>query len=343
MGRPWCVGLIVAAVACSAAANTYAADDPPLRIAIVADPGTERWQNQIAEDLRSRGFEVVITDPGGGDERECASSATLRLGAVAVMRLKHHEELIEVWVSGSPDMPARMREAVAPVASTDRAYGDAVVQAVELMRASLIQVRRQMAAKAKAAESHAPEPIPEVAPAPRKPESYSSLAVSAGVGPLLASGGSTPAFGMPLDIRLALSPTWGVDLLGFVPLRKGWLQEPEATARVSPVLIGAGASATPWRGSILVPHIGASVQAALLDLSAEARPGFVGGAERRYAIVPALRAGILVRMTDAFGLRLEGWGGAAVPQTNVRFVDRKVGSWGPVVGSVALMVEVRAW
>jgi hypothetical protein len=343
MGRRWCVARVVAALACAAAAHALAADEPPLRIAIVADPGTERWQNQLAEDLRSRGFEVVITDPAGGDEHECTSIATLRLGAVALMRLKQHEELIEVWVSGSPDMPARMREAVAPVAATDRAYGDAVVQAVELMRASLIQVRRQLAAKTKTAEPRAPEPIAEAAPFPRQPDSYSSLAVSAGAGPLLASGGSSRAFGIPLDIRLAMSPSWGVDLLGFVPLRKGWLQEPEATARVAPLLLGAGASVTPWTGTILVPHLGASVQAALLDFSAEARPGFVGGAQRRYAVVAALRAGVLVRMTGAFGLRLEGWAGAAVPQTNVRFVDRKVGSWGPVVGSVALMGEVRAW
>jgi hypothetical protein len=342
MSRPWCVGMLVAVLACSAAVRAHAADDP-LRIAVVADPGTERWQNQLAEDLRSRGFEVVITDAGSGDERECASSATLRLGAVAVMRLKHHAELIEVWVSGSPDMPARMREAVAPVSSTDRAYGDAVVQAVELMRASLIQVRRQMAAKARSAKTPVPEPVSDQAPAPRQPQRYSSLAVSAGVGPLLASGGSSPAFGMPLDVRFALSPKWGVDLIGFVPLRKGWLQEPEATARVSPLLLGAGVSLTPWSGAVLVPHFGASVQAAVLDLSAEARPGFIGGTERRYAMVPALRAGILVRMTDAFGLRLEGWAGAAVPKTNVRFVDRQVGSWGPVVGSVALMLEARAW
>jgi hypothetical protein len=324
------------------AAPAAAATEAP-RIVVLADPDAARDQNLLAADLRSRGFEVVLTDVGEGDERERTASATTRLHAVAVLRVKDHGDLIEVWISGDPDKPARMRDTVAPFSDTQEAHSDAVVRAIELMRATLIEVR----STANAAKEPAPS---RPAPAPRLPEiiisrsaetaRQRSVSLAVGLGPLHGSGGATTAFVAPLDLRLALPHPWAISLRAVVPVRNAWIRQAEGTAHIVPLLIGASAWITPWRGGVLVPFLGAGASAVVLRLSADANPGYEDYAARYVAFMPQVTAGTSVRLTELLGIRGELWAGSMIPHARIRFVDHEAGSWGQMVTGAALSVEV---
>ena len=162
---PW--GVLVVALACLGVANAQSTSPAPPRIVVIGVPGAQRQQNQLVEDLRSRGFEVVETDIGPGDEHERASSSTYRLHASGMLRLRGTGNLIEVWVANEPGGAAQLREVVAPFEATDASRNDAVVRAVELLRASLIEIRRaQTPVALPSSSTRSPEPAASPTPAP---------------------------------------------------------------------------------------------------------------------------------------------------------------------------------
>jgi len=327
----------VAAISLSLASSTAVAQQPvpKPRVLLLAERGTERERNFVLGDLQARGYEVLDAPDG-----EPAASATARMDAMAALRIRDGG-LIEIWVSGPSLGAATLRDMVAPYSSADEARTDAVVRALELLRAHLIEVHPPPRALEPEPRRSSHSGQPQAAPdrAPQLPGQRVRIGISAGAGWLKASGGVGAALGVPVEIRILPAPGWGLAAGVFLPVRSGSLSAPEADATVSPTLMNAGFWACPWSGGWLAicPEAGLSV--AVLSMSAEANAGYVGHAGTALTGIAWVGAEVSIPLASSLALRAGGRGGATIPGDRIRFVGREVATWGPLVATGSISAE----
>ena len=206
------------AVIVSAAAEAVSAAP---RVAIVRDPEPtaerEAFENQLRSELAAAGFEVV-TVRESADSPEALETIASREGSVAAIRLDRPAGSVSarLWVTERVTGKTLLRT-VRPEAVSPEAPGIIALRAVELLRASLLELN----------EAHPPRgsvPAPASvrswvapaapAPAARRPAGKEPASWSIYIGPtLLGSPGGIPAsFAPSVAFGWRPAPHWSSEL-----------------------------------------------------------------------------------------------------------------------------------
>ncbi len=320
----------------------------------------ERANNPVAVRLRAElealGFRVIVL-PGSEHppSREALEAAARDAGAVAAVRIVPSQKGVEVWVADRATGKTVLREVVAAQPGSAAGTSTIAVRAVELLRASLMEVESATpppgevtvtptvrAAALPRARDEAPAPPP---PPPRP------LGISVQLGPAvaLAAGGVDPTLHMLIDLRWVPGQWLGVDVCGLVPTSPARIETAEGTSLVTLALLGAGAhiALAPLLGDRSAeprwtPTLGAGVAAAWLQLEGVANPPYAGREEDVGMVAPYVRAGLGVTALPHLRVRVDLMGGATAPRPVIRHGTNETAAWGPIFGLGSVGAEV-AW
>jgi hypothetical protein len=211
----------------------------------------------------------------------------------------------------------------------------AAVRAVEVTRAALIAVRKELP-PADPRDIVRDDPYAAVAPS-RSP----FLSVS--VAPVLAIMGTTPSILVDLGMSLGLlpSPRIAVELEGAIPLSHASESASEGTASVKATFMTAGASyffADEDRR--LRPFVGARAGAALFSLDSAPAPFFVGTSQSILSFFGSIAAGASLRIHDFVRVRAEAGVGFTTTRPVLHIGVAEVDRLGLPVALFSLAPEV---
>jgi hypothetical protein len=283
--------------------------DPP-RIALDRAGLSTPTVAQILAELEALGFEVADADAAPS----ASIAATVRAASGGV----------EVSVRGR-----RARVLADPALGADDP--SVVIRAVELLRASLLEVR--------AADPTAPPPPPAppsrtspptwLAPLPLLAASPPRLAVEGAPALLLSPGGTSAAPALLLGVGWAPSSFVGAGAFLLVPVLPARVSVTEGAARLRPVLLGAGVRlSSPVAGGRLLPAAELGLAVAWLHTSGEAEAPYVGHVDDRAAAAPYVRAALAIPLRSHLALRADLLGGVLLPPARVAIADRLAARWG---------------
>src|SRR5688572_4871010 len=107
------------------------------RVVVVEDPEMQRFATRLRSELTSVGFEVVMRPREDSSTPLSLEELAKKEGAVAALHVKASRSGVEVWVMDRITSKTLLRELV-PSSGDD--VGEVAVAAVELLRASLLEV-----------------------------------------------------------------------------------------------------------------------------------------------------------------------------------------------------------
>lgn len=160
MWKSLAAGLIAITVAC--AANAQQPPRPP-QVVVTAEPGAERELALLLEHLAALGFDFAMD-----------GAAPQAAGTQARIRVRQSGAMVEVWLIDAASGVPSLKEAVQAAGPGEQERRDAVVRAVEALRASLIPLQKRVSPSAP------PPPVAEKT-APKKATSSTTLSIGAGV------------------------------------------------------------------------------------------------------------------------------------------------------------------
>jgi hypothetical protein len=301
-----------------------------------ASPAAMETLTRAKSELGGAGFRVVVTTRHGADTRASLMTAMTEALAVAAIAIEPAEgsTVVEVWVSDGLTGKLSIR----PIETAGRGDTPALlaIRAVELLRASLLELRNPP--RGSSARTEAPEPIRRLTAEPgddRATVSFrSGFGVEAGAAGLLGVSPASPA------IAPVLRLSWGADMgLG---ARLSWTG-PSAGPGVSgalgsatitqELLIAELVYAPPldapvaWlcTGGLGIFHVDASGE---LD---DPRRQKSGGST---TLAVTAGTGLDLRVHEHLALSLEFFAGATAPAVVIDMGDEQVATLGqPLLGA----------
>ncbi len=286
-------------------------------------------------ELTGAGFRVIIAPRGAGDPRASLEAAIREAGAIAAIAIEpgQSSSLVEVWVSDHLTGKLSIRPVESP--RTGEAPALLAIRAVELLRASLLEIANPPTSSAK--NSTLPSEVTKLtAPAPPS-ESESrrtGFGIEAGMMGLLSVDGIHPAvapmlrasYGVPIGLGARL--TWAGPSFG--PGLDGVLGEAVITQYLglaelvySPPL--GGPVALLFNGGLGAYHVSATGE--LFDPQ-RARSG------GSTTFIATWGAGLDFRVHRRFGLALETMAGVSAPRVTIEMGREEVGHFGrPLLGA----------
>jgi hypothetical protein len=347
--RPQACLLAVALLVAPAAAW---ADDA---IAVMVERADDPVAVRMRAELEALGFRVIILPVSERPpSREALEAAAREAGAVAAVRVVPSQKGVEVWVTDRATGKTVLREVVSPQPGSPAGSGTIAVRAVELLRASLMEVE-----SATPPPGEVPiTPMVRAAALPRAPSDEArapppsrrlGLSVQLGPAVAIAAGGVDPTVHMLVDLRWVPGEWLGVDVCGLVPTAPARIESKEGSSLVTLALLGAGAhiALAPLLGDHSpeprwTPTLGAGVAAAWLQLEGVPKPPYAGRRGAVGMVAPYLRAGLGVTALPHLRLRLDLIGGATAPRPVIRHAANQTAAWGPIFGVGSAGAEV-AW
>jgi len=272
-------------------------------VALVSTDPTAELSHRVEEQLEALGFDVIVLNPPAtGSAGPTSLEQTARnVGAIAAIRLVPMAQSVQVWTADPVTGQSVFREVVPPAGQK---ASDAAVAlgAVELLRASLLELHPP---EAPAPPPKPPEPplvCPPAAIAPAEKPSEPALGLTVGAGVDLGLGG-TPGLSWEMAAWLRLHGRLGVRALAMVSAAPGSVSAaPYGTIDVGAQLYGGeltydlAASSSPW-----VPIVGLGIARA--EVTVRGVPA--SGNENLYATTPV-------------ALPLAHVGGGYAPMRNLR-------------------------
>jgi hypothetical protein len=302
-------------------------------VVLVTRPETTAITNRIAAELRTLDFEPITEAPGRELDREALEELAQAKGAVAIIMTRWSRRGVEIFVTDRVTGKTVVREEVGGT-GTRLSDVEVAVRAVELLRASLLEV----AVNPAAVREPLPAQMAQLVPAPSRPPP-GRLALRVLITGAWSPGG-TSASG-------TLSAEAGYLVRDWLVVRgrlASWLlpatfRNDLGSVAVSPLALGLGGSLI--GGARLRWSLGLELNAALVRVEGTGVAPWVG----RSATVPAFGA----TAEGTLGWQVTpGWavGGVAqvgllLPSVAVRFDGATVAAWGGLVASLGLFVEVR--
>lgn len=332
--RSWLLGLLVALTAKTALAEP---EDRP-RIVLVTNHADAAIVPLLRSQLERLGLEVVQVDHGADEvvPRDL-SRAARQHQAVAGFRVLVARGMVEVWVSDRVTGKVGLREIVAPGAEPIP-ESLVVIRAVELLRASLLELQ-------------APTPPPGEIAAPRAlralavyPSPPARPALHLGLGALVAPTGGTDALvhaGGMIGARIAPWNSTSAGVTVRLPLGKAEKSTEAGRISVSSWLIGLDVRRElQWRDGLV--HLGFGPGLALQVTSAEGAPkgGFSGHTHRSLAPMPHLVGSVGLGVTPTLRVAAELLAGASLRPLDIRVDERRVERFGPVFLGASLGLEI---
>ncbi|WP_437333060.1 hypothetical protein [Sorangium sp. So ce394] len=362
-GGAWTIGLCLLAASEARAAPL---EPPRPKVVLIADRRTDPIMARVYAELATLGFTVVVVR-GDADppSRGPVEASAREDGAAAVIRVREVPGGVDVSI----DRGATGESVQSAVMDDDPPT--VAIRAVELLRASLLEVRspqpsrREVDADPKTrtdvdAQRPPPaKPAPVAAARPRadgasrappapppRPGATRSAPATFGVGAapaLLWSAGGVPASPM-VDVSgyAMIGSRLGLSAFVQIPLASVSREGKEGTRHVRVALaalgvrVPLGPSDAAW-----LPSVGAGLAAAWLHVEGEGRsPEYVGASDDAYALAPYLRVGLSFAPFPYLRISEHFLAGIATPRIVIDAAGRAADTWGRPFLGASLGVEV---
>ncbi|WP_437935438.1 hypothetical protein [Sorangium sp. So ce341] len=366
-GGAWTIGLcLLAASDAGAAPPAPPPEAPRPKVVLIADRRTDAIMARVYAELATLGFTVVVVR-GDADPpwRGPVDASAREGGAAAVIRVREVPGGVDVSIDDGATGESIQRTVM------DDDPPTVAIRAVELLRASLLEVRSPRPSRGEgdagpkartdvdAQRPRPTKPAPVAAARPRddgasrappappsRPGATRSAPATFGVGAapaLLWSAGGVPASPM-LDVSgyAMIGSRLGLSTFAQIPLGSVSREGKEGTRHVRVALAGLGVRVPLGpRDAEWLPSVGAGLAAAWLHVEGEGRsPAYAGVAEDAFSLAPYLRAGVSFAPFPYLRISEHFLAGIAAPRIVIDAAGRAADTWGlPFLGA-SLGVEV---
>ncbi len=295
------------------------------RIVVLDDAGQTRLAERIRAELLTMGFDAAVaTLPAGDDTLARLTALTRERDAVAAIRV-----VIDVSADGADAMlfdratgKKLQRHIVGEVDQPARL----ALLAVELLRASLLELALPDAPRGDVAASPALLQAARVPPPAPRPRPFVALEVGPGV--LASRGGLPPNLALALSASMMAGAALRVGLFALVPLTAMTTRGAEGSSATNVTIVGAELRRqTLGRGW----HTALGGGGALAILTTDGRgaaPLYQDSSATRLSGGPFLRGSFGYDLSQTFALRLGASVGALLRPFVLDFADRAVARWG---------------
>jgi hypothetical protein len=313
------------------------ADDPGT-VVLSLDAGAPGLAERLRAELASLGFKVVEVEPAG--HAVPLDLVARQARAVAAIRIASASADVEVWVADRMTGKTLLRHVSAGQGNASIPAADIALQAVELLRASLLELGSGQASR----EEVTPPARLEARLAETGTSRRSAHRLGFALGPgLLVSRGGLPASG---HVLMQLDRGFGEGLqahvLASLPVLPSQISADEGSANIATTLVGGGLDLRPLQpGACWQAQAGAGVSLLWLQMQGVGTPPFTGTAADVLAGAPYLRLGLSLCLTGGWLLALDGLSGYALAQPVMRFVGREIAVFGRPFVLAALGVRLQ--
>ena len=346
------------------------------KIALVSDDAAGPIAARVSAELTTLGFEVQSVTATAPPARGPLEATAHDVGAVAAVRVAPSRRGVEVWVVDRVTGKTVLREISLGSSEGDTAAALVASRAVELLRASMLEVNmphpsrgdvpppeivEQLAPPPSepeapaAAESPPPRSPPPPSPSPpptaatpperdsappTKPDPRGGRFASIGPSLLASAGGIDPSVGVFVGYRQRAYESLLVEGFAQVPVSPPAVEAREGSATVGASMLGAGLGLETDDRATLTAGGGAGVALVWLHLEGSAQAPFRSSEDDLFAAGPYLRGALGARLARSMRVRADVLGGVALPQPVVRFAGREVARFGRPFGVVSLSLEL---
>jgi hypothetical protein len=307
------------------------------RVAVVTGRD-EAVTGRLLKELGTAGFDAFSYT---GDPEERLEEIARKERAAAVIRLELKGKNVDVWVADrvTNKIVFRSLEVTESSGPTDTI---AVLAAVELLRASLMELhapqktKGQDAASDQTADFSKPAPVPPV-----KAARTWQLAGSLGAGLSYLGRRTGVAMSLPLALTLSLRRLLYFRVLGALSLVPSTLEAPEGEVRFSPWLAGGDIGIIALADkSRFQPVLGAGGGAYLIRVRGQADEGFVSRGRLLVGAILFLRGGLRVRFNSRLAMVTDIAAGWTFPGRSIHIAGREVAELGRPLLFAGLSLEV---
>ncbi len=316
-------------------AEARAEANSEMRVVLVTNHADASIMPLLRAELQSLGFAVAVVDKG---ENEVIShdlrEAARKHEAIAAFRVVVAQGTVELWVADRVTGKVVLRQVMMQTTPSKAEETQVVVQAVELLRASLLEIEAEHPSRG---EVEAPPQLKQLAGISAERGTHRIA-----LGPNLLF--QSPEFGPFLLARLAYRMRvwkgwgWGIDV--GIPLVSSRISAAEGDARVQPFLAGLGGSYE-WELGIFEPRVALQGGIEWLALSAEAnesRPSYTSDVVSPYFQIDGGTSLLFSRFVSVFVLAS---GGVATNSPRITFDGREVANFSRFVFGGTAGVEFR--
>jgi hypothetical protein len=319
------------------------------RVALLTDEPDAPVARRLAAELEALGFDRIVAPPPATLSPSELGSIARSLGVVAAIRIVPSHTGAEVWIVDRVTGKTLLREVLLEPTEPSRRADVLAVRAVELLRASLIEVEAAHPSRGDVPPPPAVREIveretrrPTAAPRPAPPGA-DVFRVSAAPG-LAWSPGGVPANVHPtLAVHwTALSPRLGFGAIALLPTVAREVCGDEGCASFSTASMAADVElelASPR--AVVRPALGLAFGAVWARMGGDAIVPRDGADVDVLAALALGHAGLAVRIADPLALRADGSIGVTLPRVAMEFGDRLVATWGRPLLLVTLGAELR--
>jgi alkylhydroperoxidase family enzyme len=312
------------------------------RVAVVLEGDIdERVQRRLLAELDSLGFDVIERQPGATSDPQSLETIAREEQAFAAMRIAPSRGGVELWIVDRVTGKTVLREiALAREQPLDEVIA---LQAVELLRASLLELNLRGSTRGEVKAPPAVRRLGVVQAVPLTPSDEERIALGFGAALVLSPNDATPTVHVVPSARLVLTRSLGMHAFALLPTFPHSIEASEGAADVSITVAALGVDASlgslgaSWRAR-------AGVSAALIQLRVVgvADPPFGATSETLWLGAPLARLDLFYHLLPAFRIGPQLMFGVALPRAVVTFAGREVASWGQPFGSAGLSLEAVA-
>jgi hypothetical protein len=294
----------------------------------------ESWaavERRVAAEMQRLGLETVRVPSAAVDtdarlaELGAQASSHRALAALRIVRGREGREA-QLWVYDALTGKMLLRRTAA-VASREGADAMVALRVVELLEASLIEIRMRRRLAAARPPSEIPAEVSRVVaaalpppqPAPRPWRATAGLGLSA------TPGGAGPVVGVLLGFARSFRPWIALRGEAFLPVSANTTSVSEGDeADFRPIALRAGVELEPWSHRIVSPALGLGAGTLIANASGRVRAPAVGRSDwTAVALLSAtLRAG--VRLSPSLALVASATVGVALPEVEVHLGGEEV-------------------
>lgn len=345
--------LVVVLVASLGAVPSAAANSEN-RIAVVGLAQDNTLTRQLNAELRTLEFQVILSDEPIGSWRELRDLARRLKVAAAVWITGIDQPTMEIWVVDRVTGKTVQRSIERNSGRAGSSSRVLAMRVIELLRASFREietsseppresevepssaVRAMAVARERGSEKQAPVVVRE-----RPPELISRVSVFLGPELGWSIEGLAPSVQACVGIHWLFSHPWGIAGHLRAPTAGVTLDGEYGSADVFIGSIGIGpyylftAPTSRWR-----PEVGIGIGWVASYMKGNAVEPFESKSAFATSFALFARAGLLLQVTGALGVRLELQAGSALPPIVVRLAGEDQATWGRLYGGATLALEV---
>jgi len=320
------------------------AEGQEARVVLVGGDEPARFTPRLRAELEAVGFAVAeVAATAGAVPVAALEDAARREKAVAAIRCSAASESVDVWIADRVTGKVVLRRVAVPPDAPD-ADAEVALGVIELLRASLLEVRTSHVKRGDVA----PPPAVEALASPRPDEPRGEAARAEGrlfAGVFAAAAfarlSRPPAVAALVDLRLALGSLFGVALLGLVPFSAVREEEPEGEVDTRFGLVGGGVAVTLPRGRRLWKgFLEVGLTAALFRIEGIPAGGYEGHEGLLASPAPYARGGASLRVAERLRLRLDLLAGVTTAKIVVSMAGRRAAAYGEPFLGIALGAEL---